>query len=616
MTAVRRYAWAVGLVGATLAVGFAVRTWLLGGVDDRGAALAVAGAIVLVLYTVLDRDRVEATARSPVVRQGTAALALVGGAALVAVLAQALVRTVDDTVDLTRSHAHSLSEHTLAVLDGLSRDVHLAAAFRQGAPGAARFEDLSRRYTERSPHVTRTWIDPLREPLAARDLGITSEQGEVVVQVGDRTEHLVGTLDEDALTEAIVRLTSDREHVICWSEGHGEADPDDVADPGGMGGVVVQLEGYNDQVLHTNLLTGAIDPACEVVVVARPTIDFLAFERRALADWVAGGGQALVLLEPGVTPALAASLRTFGVDVGDDLVLDPDPDASPLGVDDPSMLVIPPRRTRNHPLTAGLRGAVLLGVARSVGMIDDPPGVAVRTLLHAGAASWAERDLTDASATFTPDDDERQGDVPVMAVAEVTDPAALVLPEVPEADGVARDEVAVAVTGVLAVLLPDQPTPGDDARLDTTLGLSEPAVRALVRALDTTLGVQLAVVPDETVGALIDRAWHAVRARTALGDTRPDAPTPRPGGRIVVVGDASFAGNRNLAWGSNRDLFLDTIAWLTREDDQLGARPQDLGDVLPVTGRQEALIGLVAVVLVPGLTALLGLLLWLDRRRR
>jgi hypothetical protein len=616
MSALRKFVWALGLIGAACVLGFGVRVWLLGGADARSLQLAFAGAGLLLTYAALDRDRLDDVARRRDVRHGGAAWLVVLGAALAGGLLYAGVRRVDQTVDLTEGRRFTPSAHTLSVLDGLDQDVQILAFFVDGSSTQKQFARVVRAYTERSARLSLSWIDPVKEPLKAREHQIEVLAGEVVITQGERSETLAGRFDESALTDALVRVTSDKVHVVCWTEGHGEADPDDTRDASGMGDAVLALEGANVQVLHANTLAGRLDPRCEAVVIARPTVDWLAYERRLLLGYLRGGGRVLALLEPGVTPALAASFASVGVAVGDDLVLDPSPDRAMPGAGDASRLVVPPRAFDSHPITDGLRGAALLSVARSVGLAENTPGVAARVLLRAGTQSWAEADLGDDSRTYARDPDEAQGELPLAVASELITPEKVPLPELGASVGVDEAEVRDTVTHVLTSALGDRPL-SDSLRLDQDLGLSADGVDALRETVGDQLGVSVASEPAlDTVGALVTRATEAAARRvSAQGDAvAVAAPEPKAGGRLVVFGDASFAQNRSLAFGSDRELFLDAVAWLTGEDDQLGERPDDMGDTLTMNATQEGILAVFALLLVPGAAGALALGTLLRRR--
>ncbi len=602
----------VGWTGASLAVGFAARAALLGGVDDQGVLLAVGGAAALLAYAALDRDELTALARQRAVRLGWGSALLTLSAGLVAVLGYTLVASVDRTFDLTQDRRHGLTSQTLAVLAGLERDVEVLGFFPDGSALQTRFAAMARQYAERGPRVTVELVDPGRQPLRARELDVQFDAGEVVVRSGERVERLVGRFDEDALTDAIVRASTDRDTVICWTEGHGEADPDDTQTLAGMGSFVALLESQSWRVQPFSLATGVLPEGCDVMALMNPRSAVLAYEQATLSTWLLSGGRVLLLLEPGGSPGLAGWLATLGLTVGDDLVLDPDPAHRPMGVEDPSVIVLPPRAQRGHPITDDLLGAVTVGLARSVVPVDRPPGVAAKVLLRAGPESWAETRLGAGSGTYAPDADEVVGDVPLGVALEVVAPSELSTPG-PTVPEVSALEVEQALRSVLRAAGPQLGEADGTARLRTDLGLTEADQRLVLRTLARTLGVELPPLDDPTLDELVDRVLGGLAQR--LPPASAEAPTRavQPGGRLVVFGDAGFAANRAVLLGSNRDLLENSLAWLVGEEDRLGARPDALGDVLDLTSRDEALVALVALVLAPGL-ALAGA--WAARRRQ
>jgi ABC-type uncharacterized transport system involved in gliding motility auxiliary subunit len=90
---------------------------------------------------------------------------------------------------------------------------------------------------------------------------------------------------------------------------------------------------------------------------------------------------------------------------------------------------------------------------------------------------------------------------------------------------------------------------------------------------------------------------------------------PEAGGRLVVVGDADFASNQLISVGNNQDVFLNAVAWLVDEADQLGERPEaDDAQALSLTVAQEVLMWLLSVLLVP-LVAVVAAIIVMVRRR-
>ena len=99
----------------------------------------------------------------------------------------------------------------------------------------------------------------------------------------------------------------------------------------------------------------------------------------------------------------------------------------------------------------------------------------------------------------------------------------------------------------------------------------------------------------------------------AIGRAVPVDFAPKAGGRLVVIGDSEFASNGYLSLGNNLDLFLNTIAWLVEEENQIGERPE-LGEALTITEMQSGLVCVLANLLVPGLALLLAIVARIRKR--
>ncbi len=528
-----RWSWTFGLAGAALLAG-SLAGGFLNGWNFAGSptGLAVAGAVALVLYAVLDRERIGDTVQSRSFMYGSGSSVLVLLAAAIAVAVFSLARRNDHTWDLTRDHHYTLSDHSAQVLGGLNADIMVTAFVRNGSAQQRELVSLTRLVADATPHVEATYVDPLAHPLQASQANVTGDQGTVLVASGDNERRLEWPVTEEELLSAVVMVTAGEDHRICWAAGHGEPDPDDEFTERGLGGARLALEALNYQVMLQRVATEGLDLSCEALIVARPTVEWQPAARESLAAYLAGGGRVMMMLEPGDVPELAAELERYGIRVGDDVVLDVNLKNQLMGVDDPSVVVLSERDFSDHPVTRSLGAAVVLPIARSVVGLRTSEGLVVRDLMRTSPDAWAETDPE--AAEVGPDEGiELVGEVPVVVAVEIEDPA------------------------VIAVADPAGPDPA-------------------------AVGV-------------------------------PASFTPAPGGRLVVIGDSDFASNSTLMLGNNRDLFLNTVAWLVDEEDQLGERPEN-GDTLEISAFGEGVMCLFSVFLVPGAAALIAGATLLRRR--
>jgi ABC-type uncharacterized transport system involved in gliding motility auxiliary subunit len=66
----------------------------------------------------------------------------------------------------------------------------------------------------------------------------------------------------------------------------------------------------------------------------------------------------------------------------------------------------------------------------------------------------------------------------------------------------------------------------------------------------------------------------------------------------------------------NADLFLNTISWLTAQENLISIRPRETGDSrLSIEPWQITMVGWFAVLVLPGAVMAVGIYTWVRRRR-
>ncbi|HEX2978916.1 MAG TPA: GldG family protein [Anaerolineaceae bacterium] len=88
--------------------------------------------------------------------------------------------------------------------------------------------------------------------------------------------------------------------------------------------------------------------------------------------------------------------------------------------------------------------------------------------------------------------------------------------------------------------------------------------------------------------------------------------------RVVVVGDADFAGDQNFTQYGNGDLILNMIDWAATQENLLNLTPKQATErfTLPPQRYSLGLILLLSIFLLPGAVVASGIVTWIDRRRR
>ena len=105
--------------------------------------------------------------------------------------------------------------------------------------------ELYEEYAYASPKVTFQMVDPDRNPELAERYKVSALGTTHLQYGGDESGNgtNVNELTEEAITNAIIRVTKSTKKTICFTDGHGEGDPDDAQGQNGYGTLKTALEG-------------------------------------------------------------------------------------------------------------------------------------------------------------------------------------------------------------------------------------------------------------------------------------------------------------------------------------------------------------------------------------
>ena len=376
-------------------------------------------------------------------------------------------------------------------------------------------QDLLESFSARNPAVSFVFIDPDREPLIARDYGVTGT-GILFVESGKTREKLEKP-DESRLTNAIARITSGGTKKVFFLTGHGEKSIHEEG-PYGLSSVAEALQAENFEVRDFVALNAERIPGdCDVLVVAGPEKDILKHEQNLILDYLTSGGRALFMLDP-ITeiPGVEGILAAYGVLLGNDVIVDRQGKLLAGNYLTPVV-----NDYGSHPVTEGFRHFTFFPQARSVIVLQDtPPSLEAVVLGRTNEGAYSETDL----ATLL--------------------------------EGQTQYEPSEDIKGPI------------DIAAASTMGFSADSVSAVIQS------------------------------------------------RLVTFGDSDFAGNSNIRFSGNRDLFLNVVNWLAESEDMISIRPVDeLQQPVLLTATQGRFVFWIPVVALPSLVLLAGaVVLWLRKR--
>ena len=335
--------------------------------------------------------------------------------------------------DFTAAQQYSLAPQTVQILESLEAPLRVLVFARD--IDFPRYQDRLGEYDYTSSQVSLEFIDVDRDPVAARQYEV-EVYGTIVLEYGDRIERVLSD-EEQELTNALIKVIEGEEQRVYFVEGHGEGLPDGE-DRDGYNGLSEALRRDNlvvDSVVLAQ--TGEVPEDASVLVVAGPSTDFLPGEVDVLRNYLESAGKLLVLLDPPDDPEttdqsnLISLLSEWGIEVGDDVVVDASGVGRLLGTNDPTVPVAasyPP-----HPITDNFALLTAFPLARSVSPVTG--GANGRTALpfiRTSDQSWAETSMAELEGgEVAMDDADSPGPVTIGVAVSV----AVEVEDVDDAEG-------------------------------------------------------------------------------------------------------------------------------------------------------------------------------------
>jgi len=255
----------------------------------------------------------------------------------IVIVANVLGDRYNKSYDATANKRYSLSEQTAKIVKGLKQDATItyfnaSTRFHDG-------KDLLNEYKNLSPKVKVEYVDPDKNPQAAREAGIRN-LGTAVVEIGAKHEE-AKSMTEEGITGAFIRDLKGTVRTVCFASGSGEHQISD-SEREGFSRLKDALASDNYETESVDLLQKAEVPAnCTVLVVGGPTRNYEQPEVDAIKKYVESGGRAFFMLSPPLkiarfqiadNDALSNLLQSWGVTLDKDLVLDLNPIGQMVGL--------------------------------------------------------------------------------------------------------------------------------------------------------------------------------------------------------------------------------------------------------------------------------------------
>ncbi|MBE9205717.1 Gldg family protein [Nostoc sp. LEGE 06077] len=477
--------------------------------------------------------------------------------------------------DLTETQLFTLAPQSKELVRRLPQAVKIWVFDTNQSP---QDRELLENYQRQSSKFQFEYVDPQRRPGIAEKFGV-KEYGEVYLESGNKRQlvqslNVNERLSEIKLTNRLQQLTNSTVVKAYFLQGHGEHPL-----TGGETGISQAVQGLTEKGYTVEPLNLAdklqVPNDAATVVVAGAKRGLFDAEVKALQDYLNRGGNLLLMIDPDTDPKLSPLLQEWGVRLDNRLAVDVSGAGVGLG---PAAPII--TDYGQHPITKDFgKGISFYRLARPI-EITSIPGVESTPLIRTKPYpnSWAESDLQSEKLEFNPDKD-------------LKGPLTL----------------GVALTRKVSVSNP-VPTP-----TAATTPLPTPTTQPQATPTPTSL-------PSPTTKP------QATPTSTPTTTSLPSPTTTPPTGekseqtpkesRLVVFGNSDFATDGVFQQQLNGDVFLNSVTWLSQQDQQpLSIRPKEPKNRrITLSTSQANVLTLSSLLALPLLGFLTAAFIWWRRR--
>ena len=319
--------------------------------------------------------------------------------------------------DWTAGKRNSLSEDTVKLLQQLDGQITIRTYQSDNPTTHQAVKEILERYQTHTKNLTFKLVNPDLEIDLAKADGINS-YGQTIIKYNNRQESL-DSLNEQNITNALIRLSRTSQPVITFIQGHNERNPDDAANTG-YSTFKKQLMDKGLNIDSINLLETPLSTDIKTLVLAAPNHKLLAGEVEQIINYINQGGNFLWLQDPGDLHNLEPLEKLLGIEFLNGILVDNNPSLrETLRIQHPA--VIPIISYGQHKITEEMRYNTLFPISNAIDFNKESPWT-ITPLLITLPGSWSET----AGFTMDVEFEPKKGDIegphtPGLALERNTD---------------------------------------------------------------------------------------------------------------------------------------------------------------------------------------------------
>lgn len=252
-------------------------------------------------------------------------------------------------IDVSKDRYYALSEKTLSLLGAVDKPVRLIVFFQSEHPLYEHLRHLLTEYSRAGAELQIEWADPVRDHARTEELvrQYALKEGNVLIadcdgktkvlraddlgnfnyeNVKDKKTfpELLNFKGENAVSSAILNVSSPARPVAYFLSGHGERSPADFDERTGYSTIGLAI--LQDNIEIKQLVFGeqnTVPEDCDVLIIAGPEKKFAAPEMEQISSYLNRGGRLLLLLDAMVDCGIEPLMGKWGIELRRNLVVDP-----------------------------------------------------------------------------------------------------------------------------------------------------------------------------------------------------------------------------------------------------------------------------------------------------
>ena len=320
------------------------------------------------------------------------------------------------TFDWTSNKRNSLSSSSIELLATMDGPVNVHVYLKENQTVSTAVEEILRRYQRVKPDFNFRLINPDIDFDTAQQDEV-ERYGQVIIQHKDKKERIT-SLSEQAISNALLRLSRSGDLKLSFLKGHGERSPEND-DNTSYSKLANELTSKGFAIESHNLLLSPLPADTTVLVIAAPAKEILEGELDHIKAFIEDGGNLLWMMDPGELQGTETLAELLGISFHPGIIVDNNANLrKTLRIQHPAM--VPVLDYHKHAITEKLQYNTLFPISRGVEQVqqEQPTTWSASIIAQSLPRSWSEAGGLATEVAFEPENGDVEGPITLILALE------------------------------------------------------------------------------------------------------------------------------------------------------------------------------------------------------